>query len=107
MEIIDKEELLDKHGAYWVSKFDKKKSIDCKDAISAIEEVESYYLKQIEEKDKRIQLYEGLLSLKEKEANKYLEELEEAKELLNEILQSGYDHNIQSGKLEEFLNKQD
>lgn len=57
MEIIDKEELLDKHGAYWVSKFDKKKSIDCKDAISAIEEVESYYLKQIEEKDIEIAKY--------------------------------------------------
>lgn len=30
--MIDVKEILDKHGAYWVSKFDGKKSIDCENA---------------------------------------------------------------------------
>ena len=36
--MIDVKEILDKHGAYWVSKFDGKKSIDYENAKALFNE---------------------------------------------------------------------
>jgi len=44
--MIDVKEILDKHGAYWVSKFDGKKSIDCENAKEAVKEIITEVLKE-------------------------------------------------------------
>lgn len=44
--MIDIKEILDKHGAYWVSKLDNKKSIDCENAKEAIKEIITETLKE-------------------------------------------------------------
>jgi len=44
--MIDVKEILDKHGAYWVSKFDGKKSIDYENAKEAVKEIITEVLKE-------------------------------------------------------------
>lgn len=47
--MIDVKEILHKHGAYWVSKLDNKKSIDCENAKEAIKEIITETLKEAAE----------------------------------------------------------
>jgi len=44
--MIDVKEILDKHGAYWVSKFDGKKSIDYENAKEVVKEIITEVLKE-------------------------------------------------------------